>query len=540
MKKISKTIMVLVFILIIAIIFSNKIYAATTSTDKAMSISYNTHIQYQGWESDYSKSNGQTSGTSGKSLRLEAIKIKLNNAPAGITLKYQVHVQNEGWQTWKSGGQTAGTSGKGYRLEAIKIKLEGTKGYKVQYRVHVQNIGWQEWKEDGDIAGTSGQSLRLEAIQIRIVKVDTPTVEYNSHVAMNGWETSYSRSNGQVSGTTGKDLGMQAIKIKLSGVPTNANIQYQTHVQYQGWKNWTSEGNVGGTTGLGLNIEAIKIKINNLEGKSIQYRVHIQNIGWQEWKTDGQTAGTTGRGLRIEAIQIKIVDKTEKTTQKGIDVSSFQGKIDWQKVKKDGVEFTMIRAGYRGYGTSSDGINGKLMTDDYYISNINGAINAGIDTGVYFFTQAINEKEAIEEANYVLKLVKDYKITYPIAIDTEYSTHPSHQGRADNLTVTQRTNVVKAFCDTIEKAGYESMIYASKSWFNEKLDMSKLSNYPIWLAHYTGATQDNPLAKPSDYEGKYIMWQYTSQGVVNGILKDVDMNVGYKTKSATKETQIIY
>ena len=306
MIKKSKKIILLFISLIITI---GSILSLETISNAAtdMSISYNTHIQNIGWEADFSKSNGQSSGTSGQSLRLEAIKIKLNNAPSGINLKYQVHVENEGWQGWKNNGETAGTTGKSYRLEAIRIKLEGTKNYKVQYRAHVQNIGWQDWQEDGEMAGTSGQSLRLEAIQIRIVKVNNPTVEYCGHIEMDGWEQTYSRSNGQTSGTTGRSLGMQALKVKLSGVPTNANIQCQAHVQYQGWKNWANEGTIAGTTGLGLNLEAIKLKLNNLPGYSIQYRAHVQNIGWQDWKKDGEIAGTTGKNLRIEAIQIKLV-----------------------------------------------------------------------------------------------------------------------------------------------------------------------------------------------------------------------------------------
>ena len=112
-------------------------------------------------------------------------------------------------------------------------------------------------------------------------------------------------------------------------------------------------------------------------------------------------------------------------------------------------------------------------------------------------------------------------------IDTELSSHPTGNGRADKLTKVQRTKVVKAFCETIEKAGYEPMIYANKWWLNDNLNMSKLSNYPVWLAHYTGATQSNPLEKPSDYKGEYIMWQFTDKGKINGINTYVDMNVKY-------------
>lgn len=538
MKKVNKFISIsMLFIFIFLSIYANitKSYAITSED---MSVAYYSHIQNIGWEKEYSKVNGQISGTEGQSLRLEAIKINLKNAPSGVKIKYQAHIQDIGWQPWKENGQTSGTEDKSLRLEAIKIKLEGTKKYKVQYRVHIQNIGWQEWKEDGQIAGTENRSLRVEAIQIRIVPVNNITVQYSSHIAKLDWENEFSKSNGQLSGTTGKSLGIEAIKMRLKGVESDANIQYQAHVQTIGWQNWTNEEAIAGTTGKSLNIEAIKIKLNNMPNYSVKYRVHIQNIGWQEWKADGQVAGTTGRGLRIEAIEIKIVDKIENVTKKGIDVSTYQGKIDWKKVKENGVDFAMIRAGIRGYGISSDGIDGKLVQDARYTENMNGAISNNIEVGVYFFTQAINEKEAIEEANFVLDLVKNYKIAYPIAIDTELSNHQAGNGRADKLTKEQRTKVVKAFCETIEKAGYEPMIYANKWWLKDNLDMSQLSDYSIWLAHYTGATQDDPFAKPSDYEGKYIMWQYTDKGTVDGIIGNVDMNVGYKLTN--KEIQIIY
>lgn len=145
--------------------------------------------------------------------------------------------------------------------------------------------------------------------------------------------------------------------------------------------------------------------------------------------------------------------------------------------------------------------------------------------GVYFFTQAITEEEAVEEANYVLNLVKGYKLTYPIAIDTEDIS--GAEGRADNLSKEQRTKVVVAFCKRIKEAGYEPMIYANKWWLSQALDISQLSNYSIWLAHYTGATQDDPLAKPSDFKGKYVMWQYTDKGIINGITGNTDLNIKY-------------
>ena len=405
MIKKSKKILLLFISLIITI---GSILSLETISNAAtdMSISYNTHIQNIGWEADFSKSNGQSSGTSGQSLRLEAIKIKLNNAPSGINLKYQVHVENEGWQGWKSNGKMAGTSGKSYRLEAIKIKLEGTKNYKVQYRTHVQYIGWQDWREDGEIAGTTGQSLRLEAIQIRIVKVDSPVVEYNSHVEFNGWEPSYSKSNGQTSGTTGQNLGLQALQVKLSGVPTNANIQCQAHVQYQGWKNWANEGTIAGTTGLGLNLEAIKLRLNNLPGYSIQYRAHVQYIGWQDWKKDGEIAGTTGQNLRIEAIQIKLV-RTDNVKP----VITLKGNSTVNVRLGD----KYVDAG----ATALDNIDGNITSKIITKSNVNT-----LKVGTYTVSYTVSDKAGNVDTKTRTVKVFDYmtgiEVTKPTKVEYNY------------------------------------------------------------------------------------------------------------------------
>ena len=218
----------------------------------------------------------------------------------------------------------------------------------------------------------------------------------------------------------------------------------------------------------------------------------------------------------ITTVKISITQiRTEPLN--GIDVSVYQGTIDWKKVKSSGIDFAIIRAGYRGYGT-----NGTLVEDSMFSKNVLGAIANKIDIGIYFYTQAITTDEAKEEAKFVLNLIKKYgiKITYPIAIDTELSNaNPQYSGRADNLSKQERTKIVKAFCDTIKNAGYIPMIYANKYWLNDNLDMSKLSSYDIWLAHYTNKT---------DYKGNYTMWQYTSTGRVDGISGNVDKSYCYK------------
>jgi len=135
------------------------------------SVSYQGHVQNIGWQNWVG--DGQEAGTDGKSFRVEALKIKLVNAPAGANIKYQAHVQNVGWQNWVSNGQEAGTDARSLRVEAIKITLENMPGYSIQYQAHVQNVGWQNWVSNGQEAGTDGRSLRVEAIRIRIVANNT-------------------------------------------------------------------------------------------------------------------------------------------------------------------------------------------------------------------------------------------------------------------------------------------------------------------------------------------------------------------------------
>ncbi|MBE5934135.1 MAG: hypothetical protein E7263_12040, partial [Lachnospiraceae bacterium] len=198
----------------------------------------------------------------------------------------------------------------------------------------------------------------------------------------------------------------------------------------------------------------------------------------------------------------------------GIDVSKYQGNIDWKTVKASGVEFAIIRAGYRGYGT------GKVVEDIKFRNNIQGATAAGLKVGVYFFSQAVNTQEAVEEASMCLEAVKGYNLAYPIFIDTEYSTS-AKDGRADSLSKTQRTTIVKAFCETIKNAGYKAGVYSSASWYSYQLDYSQISNYSIWVAHY-GVTSPR-------MNDRYDIWQFTGSGSCAGISTAVDLNIGYTT-----------
>lgn len=207
--------------------------------------------------------------------------------------------------------------------------------------------------------------------------------------------------------------------------------------------------------------------------------------------------------------EIRKAQTTTGSQRLGIDVSKWNGDIDWDKVRSAGVEFAIIRAGYRG------SVTGSLVVDPYFEANIRGASTSGISVGVYFFTQAVNEVEAVEEASAVLQLVREYSLDYPIFIDTEGA---GGNGRADGLDPDTRTLVCEAFCRTVENAGYRAGVYASRNWYNNNLHAKRLENYYIWLAEY----RSTPV-----YQGYYQMWQYTSKGTINGIAGNVDMNISY-------------
>lgn len=195
----------------------------------------------------------------------------------------------------------------------------------------------------------------------------------------------------------------------------------------------------------------------------------------------------------------------------GIDVSQHQYDINWQRVANDGVDFAIIRVGYRGY------TKGSLNMDPYFEQNIKGALAAGIDVGVYFFSQAINEKEAVEEAEYLLEAIKGYDISYPIVFDWE----PQHYAgsRTDSYDGKVVTDCAIAFMERIEKAGYTPMMYYNKTMAYLKLDLERLEGYPTWLAQYA---VDAP-----DYIYHFDMWQYGCAASIDGISGDVDVNISF-------------
>ena len=197
------------------------------------------------------------------------------------------------------------------------------------------------------------------------------------------------------------------------------------------------------------------------------------------------------------------------TSRLGVDVSEHQGYVDWQTLKDNGFSFAFIRLGYRGYGQE-----GRICLDKEFHRNIQNAQAAGFDVGVYFFAQAINEEEALEEANFVLQNLQGYTLQLPVVYDPESIL--DDEARTDNVSGEQFTKNTEVFCSAVAEAGYDPMIYANMLWEAFELDLEKLSEYPLWYADYEPAPQ-------TPYHFRF--WQYTNVGQVPGITGNADLNI---------------
>lgn len=215
---------------------------------------------------------------------------------------------------------------------------------------------------------------------------------------------------------------------------------------------------------------------------------------------------------------VKVDDKGFKSywendtclTKTGIDVSYHNGEIDWEAVKNDGIEFVMLRMGYRGYES------GKINIDDRFHEYAEGASAAGLDVGIYFYSQAVNVNEARDEARTVLDSIGGYSITYPVVFDWEMVGEKS--ARTNDITAETLTDCAAAFCNAVAEEGYIPMIYSVKRMALMKFDLSRLAGFDFWLAEY----RDIP-----EYPYEFQMWQYASDGKVSGIKGDVDMNMSF-------------
>lgn len=345
-----------------------------------------------------------------------------------------------------------------------------------------------------------------------------------------GW-ASTNPSVVQLSDSSGERMTIEYVGKNFSGkVPISIIVTYQTSKVTTATKELTfnvyveniSYGNdqLVDKSGNPLFIDKAGKKeahVSDFESHDYFYGA-IKTIGWQ--KIEGKdyyfgpdSTPVTGHqiigGLPYEFGEDGIL--LSNIGEMGIDVSKWQKDIDWQLVAASGVDFAIIRCGFRG------SVSGQLVEDPYFRKNVEGALANGINVGVYFFTQAINEMEAIEEASMAIQMCEGYQITLPIYIDSENAV----SGRANDLDKETRTRCLAAFCETINNSGYTGGVYASKNWYYDNLYAPALEKYNIWVAQYN--TECN-------YQGKTDIWQYSSKESISGITGYVDVNVVRKTE----------
>lgn len=367
-------------------------------------------------------------------------------------------------------------------------------------------------EEDNANGGQIGQNL---SAFLQDETFFDPEVQFKSIESYSG------KSVSMVMSSVSKDLRIMIVD-SLGELVTGAPFT----VTLQGMGSYTDEDEDGIIYIDKLRAGEYSVSLEELEGyrvpntimtiqvrDKIEYRVldDIEYLILTEADINAKQEDTAVNGAAEEA------DGTENTDLEfsrgngklGIDVSKWNEEIDWEKVKDAGIEYAIIRCGYRGASS------GSLVIDPNFTENIEGAIATDIPVGVYFFTQAVTESEAVEEASMVIHLIEEYDVDYPVFLDSESA---GGKGRADDLSVEQRTTVHNAFLQTIAAAGYETGVYGSRNWLEKQLAMERLSDYNTWLAEYTEAP---------GYPEYYHIWQYTSKGTVPGISTRVDLNLCY-------------
>ena len=309
---------------------------ALVSEETLGNIIYQSHVQRIGWQAKVY--DGEMSGTTGQSLNMEALKLRItetgrNNLTGSVV--YQAHVQSIGWQDEVADGEMAGTTGKSKRIEALRIKLTGelAERYDIYYRVHSAKYGWLDWAKNGEEAGTIGLGLGAQAVEVKLYEKDAADkpeqgqksyisennigqILYKTHVQYIGWQNT-NFVDGQTAGTTGEGRSIEALTMKVTDFGRQdhltGSVVYQAHVQSIGWQDEVADGEMAGTTGRSKRIEAIKIHLTGelAEKYNIYYRVHSARFGWLDWTKNGEIAGTVGYSAGIEAIEIKLFEKDD-------------------------------------------------------------------------------------------------------------------------------------------------------------------------------------------------------------------------------------
>ena len=304
--------------------------AAQSDGATAVSLSYSAHVSNIGWMG--AVAGGETAGTTGRGLPLEALRLVLSDASTGEPLgadaiSVEAHVSNVGWQPAVGNGGTAGTTGQSRAVEALRVRLSGelSARYTVWYRVHSAEFGWLGWACDGADAGSAGYGRAVQAVQVAVLpkgdpapgdtstpfvdrSSEPPSVSYRAHVAGIGWQGAV--SDGAVAGTTGQGRALEALSGSVSWYGHgSSSLEVRAHVSNVGWQGWTS--GAAGTTGRSLAVEALQFRLSGEAASSydVWYRVHCSDYGWLGWAKDGASAGTVGLAKAVQAVQVVLVPK---------------------------------------------------------------------------------------------------------------------------------------------------------------------------------------------------------------------------------------
>ncbi len=350
---------------------------------------YEAHVQNYGWMSEVS--NGELAGTTGECLRVEALKVHIENG-GSYNISASYFNKNDGWTKKTDEDEFIGTTGKGKAIEAIKLAIGGdiANNYDIYYRVHCQDYGWLDWAKNGQTAGSTN-GKRIEAIEIKLVKKNgkapgetanpstiknknNPHIELQANSEEIGWQNVV--TDNEVGGTTGKGYRLEGYRLNLD-TTEDLSIEYRSHVQDIGWQDYVKDGSLSGTENKSKRLEAISIRLSGSAANKydIYYRVHCSYIGWLDWAKNGEDAGSTGQGIKVEAMEVVILPKGEKapgSTENhflSVPSVSYTVKIhdgNYGSSVKDGV-----MAGTTGESKQIEGIKLNLTN----MSMITGSIN---------------------------------------------------------------------------------------------------------------------------------------------------------------------
>ena len=508
---------------------AKRVEAFTLSLESAEylgSIQYKSFIEGSGWEPSW-KTNGQVSGTEGQGKKIEQIKIQLSGEISNYyDVYYRVHVQGFGWLGWAKNGTPAGTEGIGFRIEAMQIKILPksspmetgksleTKDANITYSSHIRSIGDQAPVAEGQTTGTTGRGLRMEALTINLNTEIQGNILYQTYVDELGWDDTW-RKQGEMAGTKGQAKGIQLLRIKLDGkLAEKYDVYYRIHTETYGWLDWAHNGQTTGATCY--DIQAIQIrlylKIDSSKLSLPQSRIYFET-GF--YKQDGNTYYRDKNGVQatdwITIMQKKYFFNSlgimiGKNVKKVIDVSAWQGVIDWDTVKRSGdIDGVILRIAA-----------GAQYEDAQLARNISELKRLGIPYGIYIYSYAENYDEGKYYANFTVNLIRKYDMNPQIGIFLDLEKN----GITEYLGVAQYEQIVRGFMEVMFNNGYgsKSSIYTYKSYADTALNSSYLRNQITWMAQYYHFCT---------YSGSYNGWQYTSSDYVPGINGDVDVSVWF-------------